>query len=79
MAVLEKEFGGSALSSEFWNDMSATRVRAVVRAALLHEDPNATHEEAGRLAPGDIAAVTAAIRASMGWDKKSDEAPADPQ
>jgi len=83
LATLEEKFGGNALDPDFWRrlleNMSATTIRTLVWAGLLHEDPDLDIRAAGRLNPIEIAKLHEAIQASMGWtDKEAGDEKADP-
>lgn len=49
LILIEEILGGSVLSAEMWSNMKIRDLRAVLRAALLHEDPALTEEEVGKL------------------------------
>lgn len=49
LATFEEETGVSCFSEETWKNIDATRLRALLWAALLHESPEMKLKEAGAL------------------------------
>lgn len=65
--ALKRETGASPLSPDFWQDMdNPVKLRAALWAALLHEDPKLTVEQAGNLVQiAQVADIATALAGAL--------------
>lgn len=81
VAALEKACGHSPFSEEFWAGMGPIKLRLLVWAGLLHEEPALTLEQVGEwMVPSEVGAYTQAV--IQAWNDNNaapkDEEPAAP-
>ena len=66
LAEMERVTGKSVLQEATWDDISATDIRALIWAGLLHEEPDLTLEQVGAmLHPGMVNDVVGPLREAL--------------